>query len=70
MVTKTTAEEIPAMKENFAELHGGKVDVTDNPSGGTIFMVDLPIETSTTSNSTAHLGSLRSFPTRMQVRRH
>ncbi len=29
--------------KKFAELHGGKVDVTDNPSGGTIFMVDLPI---------------------------
>ena len=48
--------------KKFAELHGGKVDVTDNPSGGTIFMVDLPIESSTTSNSTAHLGSLRAAP--------
>ena len=27
----------------FAQLHGGKVQVQDNPGGGTIFLVDIPI---------------------------
>lgn len=48
--------------KKFAELHGGRVDVTDNPGGGTIFIVDLPIESSTTANNTAHLGTLRVAP--------
>ncbi len=48
--------------KKFAELHGGKVSVADNPDGGAIFMVDLPIESNTTSHSTAHLGTLRAAP--------
>ena len=31
--------------KKFAELHGGKVSVEDNPGGGTIFIVELPIHT-------------------------
>lgn len=48
--------------KKFTELHGGKVDVTDNPSGGTVFIVDLPIESSATANNTAHLGTLHVAP--------
>lgn len=32
--------------KKFSELHGGKVDVKDNPGGGTIFVVKLPIDRS------------------------
>ena len=31
--------------KKFTELHGGKVSVEDNPGGGTIFIVELPIRT-------------------------
>ena len=48
--------------KKFAELHGGKVDVTDNPGGGSVFRVFLPIGSSTTSNNTAHLGTLHVAP--------
>ena len=30
--------------KSFADLHGGDVTVTDNPGGGTIFAVDIPLE--------------------------
>ncbi len=30
--------------KKFAQLHGGKASVADNPGGGTVFIVDLPIE--------------------------
>ena len=29
--------------KKFTELHGGKVSVEDNPGGGTVFVVELPI---------------------------
>ena len=48
--------------KKFTELHGGKVDVKDNPGGGTIFIVDLPIESSETARNTAHLETLRGAP--------
>ena len=48
--------------KKFTELHGGKVDVKDNPGGGTIFIVDLPLESNETSRNTAHLESLRGAP--------
>ncbi len=30
--------------KKFAKLHGGKASVDDNPGGGTVFIIDLPIE--------------------------
>ena len=48
--------------KKFTELHGGRVSVEDNPGGGAIFIVDLPIESSETARNTAHLGSLRGAP--------
>ena len=35
--------------KKFVELHGGKVSVEDNPGGGTIFVVELPISVAETS---------------------
>lgn len=32
--------------KKFTELHGGKVSVEDNPGGGTVFVVELPIMSS------------------------
>src|SRR3712207_8397314 len=29
--------------KNFIELHGGEVTVADNPGGGTVFVVTIPI---------------------------
>ena len=48
--------------KKFTELHGGRVDVKDNPGGGTIFIVDLPIDSDETSRNTSHLESLRGAP--------
>ena len=31
--------------KNFAEMHGGTVEVKDNPGGGTIFVVTIPVRT-------------------------
>ncbi len=33
--------------KKFAQLHGGQVKVEDNPEGGTVFIVDLPMEQGT-----------------------
>ena len=48
--------------KKFAELHGGKVSVKDNPGGGSIFTVELPIEDTGSAKVNAHLGTLRSAP--------
>ncbi len=48
--------------KKFAELHGGKVAVNDNPGGGSVFVVDLPIDDDGSAKVNAHLGTLRAAP--------
>ena len=36
--------------KKFAKLHGGKASVDDNPEGGTVFIIDLPIEQADTDS--------------------
>ena len=44
--------------KKFVGLHGGKVDVMDNPGGGTIFVVNLPVEDGTTASEPVHAETL------------
>ena len=48
--------------KKFAELHGGKVGVKDNPEGGTIFMVDIPIDDGGAAKTNAHFDSMHVAP--------
>ena len=48
--------------KKFAELHGGKVSVQDNPIGGAIFCVDLPIDDGGAAKTNAHLDSMHVAP--------
>ena len=48
--------------KKFAELHGGTASVKDNPAGGSIFTVELPIEDTGSAKVNAHLGTLRTAP--------
>ena len=45
--------------KKFAALHGGNVVVRDNPGGGSVFVVELPIPEDKTANANAHLGTMR-----------
>lgn len=45
--------------KKFAALHGGNVVVRDNPGGGSVFVVELPIPEDNTANANAHLGTMR-----------
>lgn len=44
------------MVKTFTELHGGRVEVMDNPMGGTIFKVHLPIRQDKASQADATSG--------------
>jgi len=48
--------------KKFAELHGGKASAADNKGGGSVFMVDIPIEDDGSAKVNAHLGTLRAAP--------
>ena len=48
--------------KKFAELHGGKVSVHDNTSGGSVFVVELPIDDDGAAKVNAHLGTMRAAP--------
>ena len=48
--------------KKFAELHGGKVSVHDNTGGGSVFVVELPIDDDGAAKVNAHLGTMRAAP--------
>lgn len=48
--------------KKFAALHGGTASVHDNPGGGSVFVVELPIKDDGPASVNAHLGSLRAAP--------
>ena len=48
--------------KKFAELHGGKVSVHDNSGGGSVFVVELPIDDDGAAKVNAHLGTMRAAP--------
>ena len=48
--------------KKFAELHGGKVSVHDNSGGGSVFVVELPIDDNGAAKVNAHLGTMRAAP--------
>ena len=48
--------------KKFAELHGGKVSVHDNIGGGSVFVVELPIDDDGAAKVNAHLGTMRAAP--------
>ena len=48
--------------KKFAELHGGNVSVHDNTGGGSVFVVELPIDDDGAAKVNAHLGTMRAAP--------
>ena len=48
--------------KKFTELHGGQVEVRDNDGGGSVFIVDLPMDDGGAAKTNAHLESMRVAP--------
>ena len=48
--------------KKFTELHGGQVEVRDNDGGGSVFIVDLPMDGGGAAKTNAHLESMRVAP--------
>lgn len=48
--------------KKFTELHGGQVEVRDNEGGGSVFIVDLPMDDGGAAKTNAHLESMRVAP--------